>query len=100
MNMVLPPKTSWENLGGAERRGETPAHSLSCKTNPEEFRRGQKEEGGDDMSSQPPRSPHVGNHRLRDAHTRVSTRKHPESDQIWAEQDDWPETTQKLTPLA
>ena len=28
-----------------------------------------------------------------------SPRKEPESDQIWAKQDDWPETTWKLTPI-
>ena len=28
-----------------------------------------------------------------------TTKKNPESDSRWAKQDDWPETTWKLTPL-
>ena len=29
----------------------------------------------------------------------VPHQKDPEPEQIWAKQDDWPETTQKLTPF-
>ena len=32
--MVLPPKANYENLGGAKKREETPAHNMSYKTNP------------------------------------------------------------------
>ena len=32
--MVLTPKINWENLGGAKKREETPAHNMSYKTNP------------------------------------------------------------------
>ena len=53
---MLPQKTNQENSGGAERREDTPAHSMSCKTNPEALGRGQKEEGEDRMSCQPPRN--------------------------------------------
>ena len=95
----LPPeKTNWENSGGAERREDTPAHSTSCYTNLEEFGRGRKEEGGDGRhalptSQKPSRwnPPWLGDVR--------ATRKELQSDPAWAKQDDWPETTRKLTPL-
>ena len=36
-HLLLPLKTNQENLGGAERRGDTSVHSKPCKTNLEEF---------------------------------------------------------------
>lgn len=44
-NVVLSPKTNWENLGGPKRSDDVPVHCVT-KTNPAEFGRGQKEEGG------------------------------------------------------
>ena len=48
--MALLLKTNQEKFGGAKSRKELPAHTMSCKTNPEEFGRGPVEEGGDDLS--------------------------------------------------
>ena len=74
--MVLQPNTNWEKLGGAQRREETPTHNTVLPTaqNPSRW------------------TPSW----LRIA---MCHQKDPESDQIWAKQDDWPETTWKLTPL-
>ena len=58
--MALVPKTNQENPGGAERREDTSVCREPCKTDLEEFRRDLKEDGGDDMSCQPPRNPHAG----------------------------------------
>ena len=55
-------ETNWEDSGRAERREDMPVHSMSCNAKLEEFGRGQKEEGGDDMSCQPPRNPPAGIH--------------------------------------
>ena len=75
-DVVLLPTTHQENLGEAERREETPAYSIVLPT-----------------SQNPSRwNPSW----LRDA---CASRKDPKSDQIWAKQDDWPDTTWKLTLL-
>ena len=68
-------KTNWENLGGAKRREEMPAHNIVL---------------------QAPGIPRAGIHLVWEMCT---TRRDPESDQIWVKQDDWPETTWKLTPF-
>ena len=71
---------------------------LTSHHQPEEFGKGQKERGDTSpyvlpTSQNPPRwNPSW----LSNACT---TRKDPESDQIWTKQDDQPETTRKLTPL-
>ena len=76
---MLLPETNQEDSGGAPRREETPVHNVVLPTS---------------------QTPSCWNVRagtwLRDA---CATRKDPESDQIRAKQDDWPETTRKRTPL-
>ena len=72
-NAVLPRKANQENSGGAERRRE----ETTCPANLPET-----------LTLDPSW--------LRDAR---ATGKDPESDQLRAKQDDWPETTRKLTPL-
>ena len=61
-NVVLSPKTNWENLGGSKRSEDMPVHCMA-KTNPAESGRGQKEEGGEMICpAKPPRNPCSGLH--------------------------------------
>ena len=64
------------HLGGAKKKEEMPAHNIVLPTSQN--------------------SSHWNPYWLKDA---CATRKDPESDQIWDKQDDWPQTTWKLTPL-
>lgn len=83
-------KTNGENLGGAQKRHEMPAYNMSHKINWENL--GGAKRSGETLTSQNP-SPWNPSW-LSDGHT---TSKDPESDQLWANQEDWPETTQAGT---
>ena len=69
---------------------EMPAHNTSCKTNWKNLRRTSRRE--ETTTSQNPW--HQNPSRLRDV---SAAKKEPESEQTWAKQDEWLETTLKLT---
>ena len=43
---MLPPKANYENLGGAKKREETPAHNMSYETNQKKKKTNRKYSGG------------------------------------------------------